>query len=133
MRASHRLDSARFSALIRITVRVTKVSFLGLLVSGFVIFNAHPRSYLGETDGLGAPYILVFPTVFMKGGPSGWGRSLHILSLWASILTGILYLLSGIFTQKFAARKGGSDLEFPLARGVELIPLEAPTEEDSLT
>jgi hypothetical protein len=109
------------------------VSFLGLLVSGFFIFNAHPRPYLGETDGLGAPYILVFPTPFMKGWPSGWGRSLLFLSAWASILTGILYLLSGIFTQKFAARKGRSDLEFPLALGVQLIPLEAPTEEDSLT
>jgi thiosulfate reductase cytochrome b subunit len=37
----------------------------------------------------------------MKGGPSGWGRALHFLSAWVSILTGLLYLASGIFTRHF--------------------------------
>jgi Ni,Fe-hydrogenase I cytochrome b subunit len=69
MRASRRLDSARFSALVRITDWVTTVSFLGLLVSGFAIFIAHPRPYRGETGGLAMPYIPSFPLPFMKGGP----------------------------------------------------------------
>ena len=71
MRASYRLDSSRFSALVRVTHWITTLSFLGLLVSGIAIFLAHPRLYWGETGGLGTPYVLAFPLPFMKGGPSG--------------------------------------------------------------
>jgi len=98
---SHRLASPRFSALVRITHWIATFSFFGLLVSGVAIFLAHPRLYWGETGGVGARYIIAFPLPFMKGGPSGWGRSLHFLSAWVCILTWLLYLLSGIFTQHF--------------------------------
>jgi thiosulfate reductase cytochrome b subunit len=37
----------------------------------------------------------------LLGGPSGWGRSLHFLSAWIAVLTGSLYLVSGILTQHF--------------------------------
>jgi len=96
---SHRLASPRFSLVVRITHWITTLSFFGLLVSGVAIFLAHPRLYWGETGGVGARYIIAFPLPFMKGGPSGWGRSLHFLSAWVCILTGLLYVLSGIFKQ----------------------------------
>lgn len=101
VRATHRLESARFSAVVRVTHWLTTLSFLGLLVSGVAILLAHPRLYWGETGALGGPYVLAFPLPYMKGGPSGWGRLLHFLSAWVSILTGILYVVSGIFTQHF--------------------------------
>lgn len=100
-RESHRSDSPRFSATVRITHWLTTLSFLGLLVSGFAILLAHPRFYWGESGGLGAPYVLAFPLPFMKGGPSGWGRSLHFLSAWISILTGFVYVVSGVLSQHF--------------------------------
>ena len=101
VRATDRLESARFSAVVRGTHWLTTLSFLGLVVSGFAILIAHPRLYWGETGALGGPYILAFPLPYMKGGPSGWGRLLHFLSAWVCILTGILYVVSGIFTQHF--------------------------------
>ncbi len=101
VRATHRLESARFSAIVRVTHWLTTLSFLGLLVSGFAILIAHPRLYWGETGALGGPYVLAFPLPYMKGGPSGWGRLLHFLSAWVSILTGIVYVASGILTRHF--------------------------------
>jgi len=136
MRASHRLDSARFSALVRITHWVTTASFFGLLVSGFAIFIAHPRLYWGETGGLGTPYVLAFPLPFMKGGPSGWGRSLHFLSAWVCILTGILYVLSGIFTRHLRRNllPEKANLTWSSLRRMASnhLHLRRPTEEDSL-
>jgi thiosulfate reductase cytochrome b subunit len=137
MRALHRLDSSRFSALVRITHWVTTLSFFGLLVSGIAIFIAHPRLYWGETGGLGTPYVLAFPLPFMKGGPSGWGRSLHFLSAWVCVLTGILYVLSGIFTQHLRRNLLPEKAE-PFWSSLRRVAsnhlhLRRPTEEDSLT
>jgi len=98
---AHRAEPARFSALVRITHWLTTLSFIGLLISGFAILLAHPRLYWGETGGLGGPYVLAFPLPTMKGGPSGWGRSLHFLSSWVCILAGLAYVMSGIFSRRF--------------------------------
>lgn len=89
---------ARFPATVRVTHWLTTLSFLGLLVSGCAIFIAHPRLYWGETGGLGGPYVLAFPLPYLKGGPSGWGRSLHFVSAWLCILTGVIYVLTGVFS-----------------------------------
>ena len=61
VRESHRLESARFSAVVRVTHWLTTLSFIGLLVSGVAILLAHPRLYWGETGALGGPYVLAFP------------------------------------------------------------------------
>jgi thiosulfate reductase cytochrome b subunit len=98
---SHRSEPARFPALVRITHWLTTLSFLGLLVSGFAILLAHPRLYWGETGGLGGQFVLAFPLPTMKGGPSGWGRSLHFLSGWVCVLAGLPYVISGIFSRRF--------------------------------
>jgi thiosulfate reductase cytochrome b subunit len=34
-------------------------------------------------------------------GHSGWGRYLHFLAAWVCVLNGLLYALSGLFTQHF--------------------------------
>lgn len=100
-RESVRPQPTRFSATVRVTHWLTTLSFLGLLISGFAILLAHPRLYWGETGGLGGPYVLAFPLPTMKGGPSGWGRSLHFLSGWVSVLAGLFYVISGIFSGRF--------------------------------
>jgi thiosulfate reductase cytochrome b subunit len=37
----------------------------------------------------------------MLGGPFGWGRSLPFQSAWFAVLTGLLYVVSGVLTQHF--------------------------------
>jgi thiosulfate reductase cytochrome b subunit len=94
------LDSLRHSALVRVTHWIHTLSFFALLVSGIAILIAHPRLYWGETGAVGAPALLDLPIPFTFG-QSGWGRSLHFLSAWVSVLNGSLYALSGLFDQHF--------------------------------
>ena len=107
---------------------IITVSFLALSVSGFVILMAHPRLYWGEVGNDLTPALFELPisrnyqhggweksTPFFQqaGSPvsasrdydifnqNGWGRSLHFLSGWFLVLTGVVYLLAGIFTSHF--------------------------------
>jgi thiosulfate reductase cytochrome b subunit len=95
------LGAPRHSAVVRVTHWINAVSFFGLLISGFAILLAHPRFYWGEAGGLGTPSVLDLPLPFMKGGPSGWGRNLHFLSAWVSIVNGSVYVLSSTLTRHF--------------------------------
>jgi thiosulfate reductase cytochrome b subunit len=97
---SESMDSQRHSAVVRVTHWITALSFLGLLVSGILILIAHPRLYWGETGGVGAPSLIDLPIPF-KIGYSGWGRYVHFLSAWVIILTGLVYVLAGLFTRHF--------------------------------
>src|SRR3974377_303952 len=103
-RITESLNAPRHSALVRVTHWVNTLSFFGLLVSGFAILLAHPRFYWGEAGALGPPSPLGLPLPFMKGGPSGWGRNLHFLSAWVSVLNGSVYAISGILTRHFLPR-----------------------------
>ena len=93
--------SPRHSVLVRITHWITTLSFLALLVSGIAILLAHPRLYWGETGAVGTPSLIDLPLPFMLTGQSGWGRSLHFLTAWISVVTGLIYLVHGMFTQHF--------------------------------
>jgi thiosulfate reductase cytochrome b subunit len=94
-------ESPRHSAIVRITHWITTLSFFGLLVSGIAIVLAHPRLYWGETGNIGTPSLIDLPLPFVLVGQSGWGRYLHFLSAWVSVLTGLLYVLSGLVTGHF--------------------------------
>ena len=89
------------TALVRITHWINALSFIGLLVSGIGILLAHPRFYWGETGGLGTPSLFDLPLPFMLGGPSGWGRYLHFQSAWLCVLTGLVYVVSGVVSRHF--------------------------------
>jgi len=91
----------RHSAVVRITHWINTLSFFGLLVSGIAILLAHPRLYWGETGNVGTPSLIDLPLPFVLVGQSGWGRSLHFLSAWVCVLNGLLYVISGLFTQHF--------------------------------
>lgn len=91
----------RHSLLVRITHWTNAVSFVALLVSGIGILLAHPRFYWGETGGVGTPSLFDLPLPFMLGGPSGWGRYLHFESAWVCVLTGSLYVISGLASRHF--------------------------------
>jgi thiosulfate reductase cytochrome b subunit len=94
-------SAPRHSGVVRITHWINTVSFFGLLVSGFAILLAHPRFYWGETGALGTPSLIDLPLPFMRGGPSGWGRNLHFLSAWVSVINGLFYVVSSILTRHF--------------------------------
>jgi len=94
-------DLPRHSAVVRTTHWIITVSFFGLLVSGIAILLAHPRLYWGETGSVGTPSLIDLPLPFMLTGQSGWGRSLHFLSAWVCVLSGLFYVLSGLLTQHF--------------------------------
>lgn len=86
------VDAARHTAVVRVTHWITSAGFIALLISGIAILLAHPRLYWGETGAVGAPSLIDLPLPFMLTGQSGWGRSLHFLAAWVSVLTGIVYV-----------------------------------------
>ena len=86
--------------MVRATHWIVTLTFFGLLVSGIAILLAHPRLYWGETGAFGTPSLLDLPIPFVLGN-SGWGRSLHFLSAWVCVLSGMVYVLSGFLTQHF--------------------------------
>src|SRR5215216_2848231 len=93
------VGASRHPAFVRVTHWLNATSTLALLVSGVAILLAHPRLYWGETGAVGAPSLIDLPLPFMLTGQSGWGRSLHFLSAWICVVTGVLYLIVGALTR----------------------------------
>jgi thiosulfate reductase cytochrome b subunit len=136
IRGTESLDSPRHSAVVRVTHWITALSFVGLLVSGIAILIAHPRLYWGETGAVGTPSLIDLPIPFMIGH-SGWGRYLHFLSAWVSVLTGLLYVVFGLLSQHFRKNllPAKDDLTWGrMARIVwDELRWKRPSEEESLT
>ncbi len=133
---SNVLDSPRHSALVRVTHWIHSVSFIALVVSGIAILLAHPRLYSGETGAVGTPSLIDLPLPFvLKLQIRGPGRYLHFLSAWICVLTGLLYVLSGIFTRHFWKNLVPNKTEFSweaIARVVSNhMHLRRPAEEES--
>src|SRR5579864_1397910 len=132
-----RTSFARHPAAVRITHWITAFSFIGLLVSGLAILLAHPRLYWGETGAVGTPSLFDLPLPFVLVLQSGWGRSLHFLSAWISVLTGLFYVLFGILTPHFRKNliPAKADLAWrPVARAFSgHLRLKPPDEGESLS
>jgi thiosulfate reductase cytochrome b subunit len=86
------------SRVVRITHWVTTVAFAALVVSGYVITMTHPRLYWGDVGNIYMPAWIDLP-IERKLGESGWGRSLHFLSAWILVLTGMIYVVWGLFAR----------------------------------
>lgn len=107
---------------------IITLSFMALSFTGYVILMSHPRLYWGQVGNDLTPVLFELPisrnyqhggweksTSFFDAADSpvtanrtydifnqnGWGRSLHFLSAWLLVLTGVVYLLAGIFTGHF--------------------------------
>ena len=130
------LDRPRHSAMVRVTHWIYTLSFFALVVSGLAILIAHPRLYWGETGAVGTSSLLDLPIPFVLGH-SGWGRYLHFLAAWVSVLNGLVYALSGLFTQHFRKHllPSKADLAWDSVRRVVLnhLGLKRPSEEESHT
>ncbi len=91
----------RHSGLVRVTHWISALSFFGLLISGAAILISHPRLYWGETGNRGTPSLIDLPLPFILAGQNGWGRYLHFLSAWVCVLTGLVYVFSGLLSRHF--------------------------------
>lgn len=94
-------DAVRHSLLVRVTHWLNSFVFLALVVSGAAILLAHPRLYWGETGAFGSPAWIELPLP-LNLYQTGWGRSLHFLAAWISVLNGSIYVLSGIASRRFS-------------------------------
>ena len=105
--------TSRHSALVRVTHWITTLCFLALLVSGVELVISHPRFYWGETgNDLTTPLFklpipasrALVPTGYGYVLPdqNGWSRYLHFQAAWVVVLTGLLYLISGLFSGHFS-------------------------------
>jgi thiosulfate reductase cytochrome b subunit len=101
LEANQAETASRHPLLVRFTHWTFTLSFFGLVVSGFAIILAHPHFYWGETGNILTPPLFSLPLPTMLGGPSGWGRSLHFQSAWLAVLSGLLYVASGVLSQHF--------------------------------
>jgi thiosulfate reductase cytochrome b subunit len=132
------LDSPRHSVLVRVTHWIQTLGFIALVLSGIAILLAHPRLYWGETGAVGTPSLIDLPLPFVLDVPiRGPGRYLHFLSAWVFVLTGLLYVLSGLFTRHFRKNLVPSKTDFgwkPILRVVSNhVRLKRPSEEESRT
>src|SRR5580700_1789543 len=99
----------RHSALVRITHWITTVCFFALLISGGEIVISHPRFYWGETGNNLTPTLFKIPIPasrnlvptgygYVLPDQNGWSRYLHFQAAWVAVLTGLVYLIWGLFT-----------------------------------
>jgi thiosulfate reductase cytochrome b subunit len=102
----------RHTAIVRITHWITTVCFFALLVSGIEILISHPRFYWGEAGNVLTPALFQLPIPasrsavqtgydFVLPDQNGWSRYLHFQAAWAAVLTGFLYVVSGLLTRHF--------------------------------
>lgn len=128
----------RHSPLVRITHWITAIAFVCLVISGATILLAHPRLYWGETGARSGPSLIDLPLPFVLDVPiRGPGRYLHFLAVWITLLTGLIYIISGLFTRHFRRNllPQKSDLRWKQIRALILrhVRFERPPKEEALT
>jgi thiosulfate reductase cytochrome b subunit len=107
-----RTVTPRHSALVRATHWIATICFLALLVSGVEILISHPRFYWGEAGNINTTPLFKIPipasraTVptgygYVLPDQNGWSRYLHFQSAWLVVFTGLLYIISSLFTGHF--------------------------------
>ncbi|HPH45471.1 MAG TPA: cytochrome b/b6 domain-containing protein [Chryseolinea sp.] len=133
------METIHHSRWVKISHWVITVSFLLLAFTGFIILMCHPRLYWGEVGNDLTPALFELPISrnYQHGGwdasvpffntagsqvsasrtydifnQNGWGRSLHFLSAWFLVITGVIYLFTGIFTGHFRKRMVPTREEF---------------------
>jgi thiosulfate reductase cytochrome b subunit len=102
----------RHSAVVRVTHWIATACFFALLVSGVEIVISHPRFYWGDAGNVLTPPLFVLPIPasrvsvptgygFVLPDQNGWSRDLHFQAAWVVLFTGLLYIISGLFTRHF--------------------------------
>jgi thiosulfate reductase cytochrome b subunit len=92
--------SLRHIAIVWVTHWIMAASVLGLFVIGAGILISHPRLYWGETGSAATPSLVDLPLPFIIG-PSVSNRPFHFFFAWILVLSGLVYVASGIATRHF--------------------------------
>jgi thiosulfate reductase cytochrome b subunit len=106
----------RHSLLVRVTHWVFTLSFLGLVASGYLIIMVLPRFYWGQTGGLEATPLFSLHFAPKLISRSGIFRSLHFQSAWVAVITGLVYVVSGLLTGHFRREMVPADLSWGTVR-----------------
>ena len=77
--------------------------FAAFVVSGIGILFAHPRFYWGDAGFFDLPAAFELPLATIKGHTS-WGRNIHFLAVWLSVVNAVVYLAWGTRTRHFRSR-----------------------------
>src|SRR5207237_369987 len=102
----------RHAAFVRVTHWITALCFFALLVTGIEIVISHPRFYWGETGTVLTTPLFQLPIPssrrlvptgygYVLPDQNGWSRALHFEAAWIAVLTGLLYVISGLLTRHF--------------------------------
>jgi thiosulfate reductase cytochrome b subunit len=105
-------DSHCHAAFVRITHWLTVIAFLALLITGVEILISHPRFYWGETGNVMTHplFTLHIPSSrstvstgykYVMPDQNGWSRYLHFQAAWLLVLTGLVYVIAGLWTRHF--------------------------------
>jgi thiosulfate reductase cytochrome b subunit len=105
-------DPPRHAALVRATHWITAICFFALLVSGVEIVISHPRFYWGETGNVLTHPLFQIPIPssrsmvptgygYVLPDQNGWSRYLHFQAAWAAVITGLVYVIWGLWTGHF--------------------------------
>lgn len=103
---------SRHSVLVRVTHWLTTLSFFALLLSGVELIISHPRFYWGEVGNIwvkplfqihipASRAMVVTGYNYTLPDQNGWSRYLHFQSAWILVLSGLLYLVSGLVSRHF--------------------------------
>ena len=125
--ASSTIENIRHRRWVKSSHWIVTISFLALAFTGFEMIMVHPRFYWGEAGNDLTPALFELPVsrnykhggwekstpFFETGGAvsanrtydifnqNGWGRSLHFLSAWLLVATGLVYVIAGFFSGHF--------------------------------
>jgi thiosulfate reductase cytochrome b subunit len=88
------------------------VAFLALLITGAEIVASHPRFYWGEVGNVMTRPLFTIPipssrdTVptgysYVLPDQNGWSRYLHFEAAWILVLTGLVYVIAGLWNGHF--------------------------------
>ncbi len=106
------MSTPRHSVLVRVTHWITTLCFFALVVTGAEIVISHPRFYWGETGNVLTEPLFKLPIPssrnlvpsgygYVLPDQNGWSRALHFQTAWVLVLTGLLYVISGLITAHF--------------------------------
>jgi thiosulfate reductase cytochrome b subunit len=113
----------RHSGLVRVTHWITALCCFALLLTGSEIVISHPRFYWGETGTVLTKPLFQLPIPssrrlvptgygYVLADQNGWSRALHFEAAWIVVLTGLLYVISGLLTRHFRKDLLPSKAEF---------------------